>query len=193
MSKQNKWRCSNSYGCPLTMSTTIYGMGGVDITDQLHNYYCIDHWMQKRKWWWCVFFWGVGVLLVNCNVSYKTFIKSKKLKPISHYEFHKAIALALIDPEQYWPDRMTKKTQLQNSAVTDDTCVIVAKRSSDSMTNTCTRSAKKMRSTRVTDKTLCPHTGLLHNWLSINRGAHMPKRPHNNQMRCALHMWGNQT
>ena len=54
-------------------------------------------------------YWGVGVLLVNCYVSYKTFIESKKLKPISHYEFHKAITLALIDPEQYWPDRMTKK------------------------------------------------------------------------------------
>ena len=34
-----------------------YGMGGVDIADQLHNYYCFDHWMQKRKWWWSVFFW----------------------------------------------------------------------------------------------------------------------------------------
>ena len=88
-------------------------------------------------------YWGVGVLLVNCYVSYKTFIESRKLKPISHYEFHKAIALALIDPEQYWPDRMTKKTQQQNSAITDDTCVIVARWWSDSMTNTSTRSAKK--------------------------------------------------
>ena len=120
-----------------------YGMGSVDIVDQLRNYYRFDQWMQKRKLWWSVFFWGVGVLLVNCYISYKAFIESKKLKPISHYEFRKAIALALIDPEQYWPDRMTKKTQQQNSAITDDTCVIVAKRLSDSMMNTSTRSAKK--------------------------------------------------
>ena len=87
-----------------------YGMGSVDIADQLRNYYHYDHWIWKRKWWWSVFFWGVGVLLVNCYVSYKTFIKSKKHKPISHCEFRKAIALALIDPEQYWLDRMTKNT-----------------------------------------------------------------------------------
>ena len=120
-----------------------YGMGSVDIADQLRNYYHFDHWIRKRKWWWSVFFWGVGVLLVNCYISYKTFIESKKLKPVSHYEFCKAIALALIDPEQYWPDQMTKKTQQQNSAITDDICVIVAKQLSDSMTNTSTRSAKK--------------------------------------------------
>ena len=81
-----------------------YGMGGVDIADQLRNYYRFDHWMRKRKWWWSVFFWAIGVLLVNCYVSYKKFMESKKMKAISHYEFRKAIALALIHPEQYWPD-----------------------------------------------------------------------------------------
>ena len=50
-----------------------------------------------------------------------------------------------------------------------------------------------MRSMRLTNKTLCPHTGSLHNRLSIYRRAHMPKHPQNNQMRCALHMWGNKS
>ena len=76
-----------------------YGMGGVDIADQLQNYYHFNHWICKRKWWLSVFFWAIGVLLVNCYVSYKKFMESKKMKPISHYEFCKAIALALIHPE----------------------------------------------------------------------------------------------
>ena len=170
-----------------------YGMGGVDIADQLRNYYRFDHWMRKRKWWWSVFFWAIGVLLVNCYVSYKKFMESKKMKPISHYEFRKAIALALIHPEQYWPDRMKTSTQDNNISVGDVTCIVASKRSCDGTTNSSTPSFKKMRSTRLTNKTLCPCTGSLRNRLSIYHGAHMPKRPQNNQMRCALHMWGNKT
>ena len=29
--------------------------------------------------------------------------------PMSHYKFHEAIGLALIDPTKYWPDRMAHK------------------------------------------------------------------------------------
>ena len=86
-----------------------YGMGGVDIADQLRHYYRFDHWMRKRKWWWLVFFWGIGVLLVNCYVSYKTYMEQKKQKTISHYKFRKAIALALLDPDTYWPNRIKSK------------------------------------------------------------------------------------
>ena len=71
-----------------------YGTGGVDIVDQLQNYYCFDHWMHKRKWWWSVFFWAIGVFLVNCCLLQEIH-GVQKMKPISHYEFHKAIALAL--------------------------------------------------------------------------------------------------
>ena len=47
-----------------------YDMGNVDIADQLRNYYRFDHWMRKRKWWWSLFFWAFGVLLVNAYVSF---------------------------------------------------------------------------------------------------------------------------
>ena len=53
------------------------GGGGVDIADQLQHYYCFDHWMRKCKWWWSVFFWAIGVLLVNCYMAYKTFMAQK--------------------------------------------------------------------------------------------------------------------
>ena len=79
-------------------------MGGVDIADQLRNYYHFNHWMRKRKWWWLIFLGAFGVLLVNVYVSYKTCMISKGKWPMSHYEFRKQIALAWIDPTTYWKD-----------------------------------------------------------------------------------------
>ena len=113
------------------------------------------------------------------------------MKPISHYELHKAIALALIHPEQYWPDRMKTSTQDNNISCGDVPCIVASKWSCDGTTNSSTPSFKKMSSMRLTNKTLCPCTGSLRNRLSIYCGAHMPKHLQNNQMRCALHMWGN--
>ena len=86
-------------------------------------------------------------------------MESKKLKPISHYKFHKAIALALIHPEQYWPDQMKTSTQDNNISVGDVTCIVASKRSCDGTMNSSTPSFKKMRSTGLTNKTLCPCTG----------------------------------
>ena len=75
-----------------------HDMGRCDIADQLRNYYHFDHWMRKRKWWWSFFFWATGALLVNTYISYKTYMISKGMQPMTHYEFRKAIALAWLDP-----------------------------------------------------------------------------------------------
>ena len=61
-----------------------HDMGHVDMSDQLRNYYRFDHWMRKRKWWWSLFFWAKGVLLVNAYVCYREFMKAENLKPMSH-------------------------------------------------------------------------------------------------------------
>ena len=66
------------------------------------------------------------------------------MKPISHYEFRKAIALALIHPEQYWPDRMKTSTQDNNISVGDVTCIVASKWSCDGTTNSSTPSLKKL-------------------------------------------------
>ena len=79
-------------------------MGGVDIADQLRNYYHFDHWTRLHKWWWPIFFWSIGILLVNLYVSYKTYMESIGKMPMSHHKFREAIGLALIDPTKYWPD-----------------------------------------------------------------------------------------
>ena len=93
-------------------------MGGCDIADQLRNYYHFDDWMRKRKWWWSFFFWATGVLLVNTYISYKTYMLSKGMQPMSHYEFRKAIALAWLDPSMYWHNRLKNRNKSGASSTT---------------------------------------------------------------------------
>ena len=95
-----------------------HDMGGCNIADQLRNYYRFDHWMRKRKWWWSFFFWATGVLLVNTYISYKTYMISKGMQPMSHYEFCKAIALAWLDPSKYWHNRLKHRNKSGASSTT---------------------------------------------------------------------------
>ena len=48
-------------------------MGNVDVGDQLRNYYRFDHFIRKRKWWWSIWMWAVGVCLTNSYVLYKRY------------------------------------------------------------------------------------------------------------------------
>ena len=45
-------------------------MGGVDIADQLRGTYRPDHWLRNRKWWWAMWYWSLGVHLVNAYIMY---------------------------------------------------------------------------------------------------------------------------
>jgi hypothetical protein len=45
-------------------------MNAVDIADQLRNNYRFDHWLRNFKWWWSIFLWVFGVLLVNPYIVY---------------------------------------------------------------------------------------------------------------------------
>jgi len=57
--------------CEVT-DTYNNGMNGVDIADQLRGTYRFDCWMQKRKWWWSIWMWGLQVLLVNAYLLYRS-------------------------------------------------------------------------------------------------------------------------
>ena len=57
--------------------------------------------------------WGLGVLLVNCCISYVKFLEDNnvpKKNILSQYEFRKAIALAWLDPKNYWKNNNKKRS-----------------------------------------------------------------------------------
>jgi hypothetical protein len=75
-------------------------MGHVDVSDQLRNYYRFDHYMRKRKWWWSLAFWGIGVQFVNAYVVYCKVMEASgtpKKDWLSHYDFRKTVALEWIN------------------------------------------------------------------------------------------------
>ena len=80
-------------------------MGHVDISDQLRNYYRMDHWLRMQKWWWASYLWGMGVMLVNAYVSYQSYherVGTAKKDILSQFEFRREIALAWLKPEEHW-------------------------------------------------------------------------------------------
>lgn len=91
-------------------------MNHVDIADQLREHYRIDRWMRKRKWWWSVFFWAYEMLLTNSYILYCKFYEMHSLKPMSHYQYQKEVALSWIDPKNHWKNFRKKKKQTRSSA-----------------------------------------------------------------------------
>jgi hypothetical protein len=78
-------------------------MGHVAVLDQLRNYYRFDHYMRKRKWWWSLAFWGIGVQFVNAYVVYCKVMEASgtpKKDWFSHYDFRKSVALEWIHNKQ---------------------------------------------------------------------------------------------
>lgn len=78
-------------------------MGHVDVSDQLRNHYRFDHWLRQYKWWWSVFLWAFGVLLVNAYVCYRKVMEQEGVPPsqwLSHYQFRKAIAVAWVSSDE---------------------------------------------------------------------------------------------
>ena len=47
------------------IDTYNFGMGNVDIADQLRGLYRVDIWLHNRKWWWSIFSWAFGVFITN--------------------------------------------------------------------------------------------------------------------------------
>jgi hypothetical protein len=168
-----------------------HDMGHVDISDQLRNYYRFDHWQRKRKWWWSIFFWGIGVLLVNAYVSYKEFCAQNGIKPMPHYKFREAIGLAWIDPTTHWPNRYQKNNHSAATGISNSSASVDAssgpsrKRKNDSGNN----SVKSKRSKQVSDQALDPRIGNLRARLTVGHGFHMPEFSASKEAKCCLHNW----
>ena len=173
------------------------GMNDVDISDQLRKIYCFNRWLRNRKWWWAIFMWALGVILVNAYVAYvsaNTLTWCKKKKDLlSHYEFRKAIALALIAPEEFY-DRFEPEEESVASSHTSSSTTRQAGRPAKRRRVAITRSVstKPVGACRVNDKTLHPVHGALK--CRLNRSVpHLPDdnvlEQRNKSLRCALHRW----
>jgi Transposase IS4 len=89
-------------------------MGHVDVADQLRGNYRMDHWQRQYKWWWSIWLWGFGVLIVNAYVYYKKVMEESgvpKKEWLSQYEFRQQIALAWIKFDEC-SIKQRKKTNL---------------------------------------------------------------------------------
>jgi hypothetical protein len=63
----------------------------------------MDHWQRQFKWWWSIWLWGFGVLLVNAYIFYQKVMEESgvpKKEWLSHYEFRRQIALAWIQVDE---------------------------------------------------------------------------------------------
>ena len=179
-------------------------MGCCDIVDQLRNYYSFDHWMRKRKWWWSFFFWASGVLLVNTYISYKTYMISKGMQPMTHYEFCTAIALAWLDPSKHWHNRVKNrnKSGALSTTTSGNRTTATSSIPSQSLPSHCKLSEllvnngtkdptpkKQPRCAPLNDAACCTRAGAYKHHLSMAQGAHLPMTPTANDPRCSLHSW----
>ena len=71
-------------------------LGNVDVADQLRGNYRLDIVVHNRKWWWSMWFWALGVMLVNTYIVYKKNQLSRgvdKKDLLTHHDFCRQIAL----------------------------------------------------------------------------------------------------
>ena len=165
-------------------------MGNVDVADQLRGSYRCDIGVRNREWWWSLWFWALGVMLVNSYIMYLKLhlIHGRQKKDlISHHDFRRAIAIYWIN-EEY-----SKRTR-----VSEGTIVIGWKckksqgsRGESSTVSTLTQDTitKKKKACAVTDSSLCPERGALKTRLN-SALDHIPDEAKPNA-RCGLHRWLN--
>ena len=72
-----------------------HNMNSVDLADQLRTWYRPDGlWIKQKKWWWNIFIWCMGQAVVNAYLVYKKVCEDEKKKPMTHLDFHVAVATA---------------------------------------------------------------------------------------------------
>jgi Transposase IS4 len=186
-------------------------MGHVDISDQLRNYYRFDHWARQWKWWWSIWNWALGVLLVNAYVSYQLVMEESGIprsQLMTHYDFRREIALAWIaSDEPSIKERQKKKEErkrkMEDAATPNNSERSQSEKSSNSShpskrrkkddNKMTTRAAaveeatKKERAPTLKDASLLDTQGPLGKRLNPILG-HFPEQIERGA-RCAVHRW----
>lgn len=188
-------------------------MGHVDVSDQLRNYYRFDNNMRKRKWWWSIAFWGIGVQLVNAYILYCKVMEASgapKKDWLSHFDFRKAVALEWISSKE---EHVASKRKFMEIAEDEDNSEddrasgqchsgiksingSGSKGTQDGGLRTSSRKkakkelwkdSKNQRSVRVSNTSLQP-SGTLQKRLHRHL-LHWPKEATGTRQRCTIHRW----
>ena len=171
-----------------------FNMNNVDMADQLRLQYKIHNWIRNRKWWWSIFFWILETSLTNCFVCYKKFMIMHNRKPMGHYEFIRAIALAWIDPDNYSSSSVDSSFINSSSLTSVASSLTFSPLSCDGTSSIITTRAgvereielkKNKKATRFSAASLDPH-GALHMRLNKNLD-HFPMRSPHDYGKCQLH------
>ena len=138
---------------------------------------------------------------MNSYICYWTFCEDSGIKkPLSQYEFQKAIALAWLDCSKYWPEQYNKQNKRKRKRDNNFINVVRAPKKKmmsricrslsglDSSTAASVSSASTSRSSRITDQSLDPRTGALRKRLSTGQGLHMPGKS-SNDAKCGMCHW----
>ena len=160
------------------------GMGNVDLADQKRLVYRFDSNIRNTKWWWSIWFWGVGVQMVNSYVAYCSFMKEAKAKHIlSHCEFRKQIAISLLGDKNIIKRPRTAIADVCIEHETDSVSTL----SDPILTRGLAKKSKKQnKASYVTDESFLPkgnlshrmNAGLFHNLMAPSKSA-----------KCAIHRW----
>jgi hypothetical protein len=181
------------------------GMGNVDASDQLQNYYRFDHWLRNRKWWWSILFWAEGVMLVNAYIlyiKYNMMMGKKKKDLLSQYDFRKQIALAWIAPGTYDPrvantiDKRKANKHKRSSPLPANS--VISSKSSQSrksprinMEDEAMMAHGTNTARKVSDSSLA-----IDGSLSMRLSTHLKHRPapeRTPKSKCQLHRWASGT
>ena len=141
--------------------------------------------------------WGFGVIIVNSYVAYIVanvlIWKRKRKNLLTHYQYRKSCALALISRTQSEEDDHTRCSEATGE--TNSSSSIGRPRKVRRVTFVETRSSSHRapeKACRVNDKTLDP----VHGRLRCRLNSKIPHLPHDNvkktrskALRCALHRW----
>ena len=161
-------------------------MGDVDVADKLRNNYWFDHWLRKRKWWWSIMFWAIGVILVNTYIFYRGVnleVGVSKSYLLSPHNFRKQVAMAWISPNIYWSTEMDgpalstwkkiKKFAMASSSSVDGYVSYVSK-------------PKKLRMAKLDNNMLKPDGALFMRLDTTKCHLAYKEKGHS---RCSLHRW----
>ena len=176
-----------------------FHMNYVDVADQLRGSYGFQHWVQNRKWWWALFMWGFGVILVNAYLCYKSahllIWCTDKKDILSQYEFRKSIVLSWMHDDGVVSVPRVPKNNGPSSLSAESASSASLATSRQKRINT-QQNNKRKKAIRFNEKTLNPVTGSLKIRLDTSY-SHLPK-PNldvikKSSFRCQLHRFYNRS